>query len=172
MNVFITGIRGFIAGHLSLFLQDQGYTVSGSTSRTGEPMGSQPVGERISHHKLGEPVDEAMFDGMDVVIHCAHDFQKGALRKNIEGTIALAEAADKQVLANRYLSALFLRAPMPKANTEKPNLKLNSISKETRGSSSGRGPFWAVGVFSEKWSVGEEVPRWFPCLTAAILKCI
>ena len=116
MNVFITGIRGFIAGRLSLFLQDQGYTVSGSTSRTGEPTGSQPVGERISHHKLGEPVDEAMFIGMDTVIHCAHDFQKGALKKNVEGTIAIAEAADKQGVGKQiFISSLSSR---PDAQSE------------------------------------------------------
>ena len=111
MNVFITGIRGFIAGRLSLFLQDKGYTVSGSTSRTGEPMGSQPVGERVSHHKLGEPVDKAMFEGIDIVIHCAHDFQKGALKKNVEGTIAIAEAADKQGVGKQmFISSLSSRS--------------------------------------------------------------
>ena len=111
MNIFITGIKGFIAGHFSLFLQDQGISVSGSTSRTGVQTGLRMVEEKIFHHRFGEPVDEAMFKGVDAVIHFAHDFQKGALRKNVEGTIALAEAADKQGVNRQiFISSLSSRS--------------------------------------------------------------
>jgi nucleoside-diphosphate-sugar epimerase len=116
MNVFITGIRGFIAGYLSHFLKNQGCSVSGSTSKNREPADHQPMAERIFRHRLGDPVDEAMFAGIDVVIHCAHDFQKGALKKNLEGTIALAEAARRQGVGRQiFISSLSSR---PDAQSE------------------------------------------------------
>jgi nucleoside-diphosphate-sugar epimerase len=110
MKVFITGIRGFIAGHLRAFLQDHGYLVYGSSSKQAGMTSGQYPPEKIYQYKLGEPVDEAMFAGMEVVIHCAHDFEKGALRKNIEGTIALAEAAiNQQVGQQIFISSLSSR---------------------------------------------------------------
>ncbi len=116
MKVFITGIHGFIAGHLSIFLRDQGYQVCGSTSRRSEPPDRQSTPEKIYYHKLGEGFEGSMFAGMDVVIHCAHDFQKGALRRNIEGTLALAEAAKHQQVSKQiFVSSLSAR---PDAQTE------------------------------------------------------
>jgi nucleoside-diphosphate-sugar epimerase len=111
MNVFITGIRGFIAGRLRLTLQDRGYTVSGSSSQVGVPEGNPDRTERIFKHRLGSPVEGAMFDGMDTVVHCAYDFQKGALQKNIEGTIALFEAARQRGVRRQvFISSLSSRA--------------------------------------------------------------
>ncbi|MGC1403369.1 MAG: NAD-dependent epimerase/dehydratase family protein [Thermodesulfobacteriota bacterium] len=133
MNVFITGIRGFIAGRLNLSLQDQGYTISGSTSKTGEPMGRQPAGERIFHHKLGEPVDEAMFIGMDTVIHCAHDFQKGALKKNVEGTIAIAEAADKQGVGKQIFISSLSSRPDAQSEYGKAKFEIELYFKRNKG---------------------------------------
>ena len=116
MNVFITGIHGFIAGHLSIFLRDQGYQVCGSTSRRLEPPDRQSTPEKIYFHKLGEGFEGSMFAGMDVVIHCSHDFQKGALKRNIEGTLALAEAAKHQQVSKQiFVSSLSAR---PDSQTE------------------------------------------------------
>jgi nucleoside-diphosphate-sugar epimerase len=111
MNVFITGIHGFIAGHLRAFLQDKGYQVCGSTSRKSEPPDRGSPAEKIYRHKLGERIEDAMFEDIEVVIHCAHDFQKGALRRNIEGTLALAEAARHQQVAKQiFVSSLSARS--------------------------------------------------------------
>jgi nucleoside-diphosphate-sugar epimerase len=110
MNIFITGIKGFIAGRLSRYLKEQGWSVSGSTSKAEKSEGGQQVGGRNFPHKLGDPVEESIFSGMDVVIHCAHDFQKAALNKNVEGTIALAEAAKRQgVKRHIFISSLSSR---------------------------------------------------------------
>jgi nucleoside-diphosphate-sugar epimerase len=116
MNVFITGIRGFIAGHLSLTLKEQGYSISGTTSKPGETTGGRSGPEGIFSYRLGDPVEESMFSGMDLVVHCAHDFQKGALKKNIEGTLALAEAARRQGVSRQiFISSLSSR---PDAQSE------------------------------------------------------
>jgi nucleoside-diphosphate-sugar epimerase len=111
MNVFITGINGFIASRLSRSLQDQGHSVSGSTSQAGEPTGPPIRSGRVFQHRLGSPVDAAMFTGMATVVHCAYDFQKGALAKNVEGTIALAKAARQQQVGRQiFISSLSSRA--------------------------------------------------------------
>lgn len=133
MNVFITGIQGFIASHLSLFLTDQGYIVSGSTSRTGASTGSRSTGEKIFHHKLGGPVNEAMFDGIDVVIHCAHDFKKGALKTNIEGTIALAEAANKQRVDKQIFISSLSSRPDAQSEYGKAKFEIERYFKRDKG---------------------------------------
>jgi len=133
MKVFITGIHGFIASHLSIFLRDQGYSVCGSTSRSPELADGRSPFEKIYPHKLGEQFDGAMFAGMDVVIHCAHDFQKGALRNNVEGTLALAEAADKhQVSKQIFISSLSSRSD---AQTEygKAKFEIEQVLKRNTG---------------------------------------
>jgi nucleoside-diphosphate-sugar epimerase len=116
MNIFITGIRGFIAGHLSQYLKEQGCSVSGSTSQPGKSEGDQRLDGRVFPQRLGDPVEESIFLGMDVVVHCSHDFQKGAFNKNVEGTIALAEAAKRQGVRRQiFISSLSSR---PDAQSE------------------------------------------------------
>jgi nucleoside-diphosphate-sugar epimerase len=111
MNVFITGIRGFIASQLSLYLKNQGWTISGTTSRPVDTDDDRPGSEKIYPYRLGEALDESIFSEVDVVVHCAHDFQKGALKKNIGGTIALAEAARRKGVNRQiYLSSLSSRS--------------------------------------------------------------
>jgi len=116
MKIFITGIHGFIAGHLNVFLQDKGYQVCGSTSRTSGLNNERSPFEKIYPYKLGERFEDSMFKDIDVFIHCAHDFQKGALGKNILGTTALAEAANRhQVKKQIFISSLSSR---PDAQSE------------------------------------------------------
>lgn len=103
MRVFITGLNGFVAGHLATHLAKAGHEVSGS-SRT--PSGVP--GARV--WRLGAPVDDAMLRGVQVLIHCAHDFTKGAMRANVDGTLALADAARRAGVARQiYVSSLSAR---------------------------------------------------------------
>ena len=90
MRVLITGVTGFLGSSLAGHLSSLGHDVRGTTtggSRTA------PGGGGAFRHRLGEPVDDAMFDGTDVVVHAAHDLTPGSRKTNIAGTIALAEAA-------------------------------------------------------------------------------
>jgi len=84
MNVFITGLNGFIARHLGAWLADRGHSVRGT---------SRAAAGRAFAWRLTDPPDPAMLEGMDVVIHAAHDFTPGAMKANVEGTIALERAA-------------------------------------------------------------------------------
>jgi NADH dehydrogenase len=115
VKVFITGLNGFVAGHLATHLAQAGHEVSGS-SRTP----SRFPGARI--WRLGAPVDDAMLRGVQILIHCAHDFTKGAMRVNVDGTLALAEAARRSGVARQiYVSSLSAR---PDARSEYGRSKL------------------------------------------------
>ena len=116
MKVFITGINGFIASHLCITLKNEGYDICGSTSQQIVQTRDSITKEAIFHYKLGEQLDNSILKGVDVVIHCAHDFERGALTKNVEGTLALAEVANSyNVIKQIFISSLSAR---PDAQTE------------------------------------------------------
>lgn len=91
MKLFITGLNGFIARHLKAHLEAKGHSVGG-TSRSGPLI-----------WRLGDPVDPAWFQGVDVVLHAAHDFARGAMEANVKGTLALEEAASRAGVARQIL---------------------------------------------------------------------
>lgn len=83
MNIFITGIRGFLGSNLARTLEARGHRVLGSSSEAND----------IARLRLGESVDPAIFCDSDTVIHCAHDFQRGALERNMHGSRLIFQAA-------------------------------------------------------------------------------
>ncbi len=126
MRIFVTGIGGFIAGHLAAHLRADGHIVFGSTSRPVRD-GSEA---RIRHWKLGDSVDESLIGEAEVVVHCAHDFTPRSLQRNVEGTLALAELARKQgVVRQFFMSSLSAR---PDARTEYGKAKFETESEFLR----------------------------------------
>ncbi len=107
MNIFITGINGFIATHLANVLSEQGHVIKGSTSKP-ETQISNNCAKPIYSLKLGDhSIDRSMFQDVEAVIHCAYDFEPGALEKNITGTITIAEAARNQGVRKQvFISSL------------------------------------------------------------------
>jgi nucleoside-diphosphate-sugar epimerase len=119
MKVFITGLNGFIAARLADHLAKAGHRVTGS-SRTASTIPGAKV------WSLGDPPDESMFREVDVLVHCAHDFERGAVHRNIDGTLALANAARRAGVGRQiFVSSLSARPDAPseygraKAATEK-----------------------------------------------------
>jgi nucleoside-diphosphate-sugar epimerase len=133
MNIFITGIRGFIAGHLSQYLKEQGCSVSGSTSQPGQSERDQLFGGRVFSQRLGDPVEESIFSGMDVVVHCAHDFRRGALNKNVEGAIALAEAAKRQGVKRQIFISSLSSRPDAQSEYGRAKFAIEGYFKERAG---------------------------------------
>ena len=88
MQVLITGVTGFLGSSLANHLSTLGHEILGTT--TGA---SRAVPGSIFRHRLGEPVEDAMFAGTDAVVHAAYDLSPGSRQTNVAGTIALAEAA-------------------------------------------------------------------------------
>lgn len=101
MKIFITGIGGFLGGALAAHLAARGHEVRGS---------------KRSEMQLGGVFEAAVFAGIDIVIHCAHDFTAGSRNKNVDGTRAWVEAAAAQgVRSQLFLSSFSAR---PDADSE------------------------------------------------------
>lgn len=103
MNIFITGINGFLGNYLASHFSESGHIVSGTTSRT-------TLSKNIIQCKLGDEIPEGVFKNMDVVIHCAYNFIKGEKHSNINGTIELILSAKKEGVKKQfYISSLSAR---------------------------------------------------------------
>ncbi len=111
MNIFITGINGFIANNLvNCLLEQETYSIYGSTSKPKSQIANKLV-KHVYPLSFSDSIDGNMFQNIDVIIHCAHDFEWGALKKNIQGTIAIAEAARHQGVSKQiFISSLSARS--------------------------------------------------------------
>lgn len=102
MKVFITGINGYLGRSFSSYWQTRGHRVSGSARRPVEIPGVS----RITVMHLGDPFDEGVFEGVDVLLHAAHDFTPGARERNLGGTQAWFDAAARRGVARQiFLSS-------------------------------------------------------------------
>lgn len=103
MNIFITGINGFLGNYLANHFSESGHNISGTTSRT-------TLSKNIIQYKLGDEIPEGVFKNIDVVIHCAYNFIKGEKYSNINGTIELILSAKKEGVKKQfYISSLSAR---------------------------------------------------------------
>ena len=66
MKIFLTGIRGFIARHLTARLRKEGHVISGFTSKPTR----EALETKVHSWKLGDPVDDSLFRGIGTVVHC------------------------------------------------------------------------------------------------------
>jgi len=93
VNVFITGINGFIGSALAKTLFERGHNVTGSVSGTEKLLSAPQYATQCFVIRMNEEFDPQVFRGVDALVHCAHDFRKGKSSNNIEGTQKLARAA-------------------------------------------------------------------------------
>lgn len=108
MRVFVSGASGFLASNLIRFLSSMEIAVWGSTSRpANEGLGCQ----KLFSYKLGESADQIDFTGIDVVIHCAHDFSPGHIDQNIEGTKNLFFKAQNQGVRRQIFISSYSAQP-------------------------------------------------------------
>jgi uncharacterized protein YbjT (DUF2867 family) len=84
VKVFISGRNGFLGRQLAEHFQRTGHEVRGSTST--------PAAAGTVHWRLDQPADPRWLEGIEVLLHCAHDFA-GGIDTNVRGTLALANAA-------------------------------------------------------------------------------
>jgi nucleoside-diphosphate-sugar epimerase len=90
MKVFLTGVTGYLGRSIAAYLLGEGYRIGGSSRRVVAMPGVDVV-----HAELGDRIEPAMSEDCDVIIHTAHDFKPGSIQKNIEGTLAMRDAAAK-----------------------------------------------------------------------------
>jgi len=93
MRIMITGIRGFLGSALARSFFQEGDMVCGTSSRGTGPSSALPSEIKITRLALGGAVSSCIFEEIDYVIHCAHDFSLGAFKQNVEGTRRIFEAA-------------------------------------------------------------------------------
>jgi nucleoside-diphosphate-sugar epimerase len=97
MKIFITGINGYLGSSMARSFARHGHEVVGSKRQVSKTLGTE-----VSSLDLGSPFSKTVFEGADLVIHCAHDFSKDGHNRNVEGTQAWFEAA-KEVGVSRQI---------------------------------------------------------------------
>jgi len=107
VKVFISGVRGFLGGELARHLGARGHQVTGTTTRRVGQAGSPLAG--AYSWRFGDAVDPRWMEGVDVVIHAAHDFS-AEMAVNVDGTRALSKAArEAGVRTQALISSLSAR---------------------------------------------------------------
>ncbi len=83
----LTGSTGYIGAHVDRVLRQERWAV--------RRLVRKPSGPEDIHFALAEPFDPAALDGVDALIHCAHDFSAALTGSpcNVKGSIGLFEAA-------------------------------------------------------------------------------
>jgi nucleoside-diphosphate-sugar epimerase len=111
MNILLTGANSFIGRNLGAFLHEKGYALMGTVRKNKHESFKPPWLNESFILDLSEPenADDSIFEHANVVIHLVHDFSPGAIEKNIEATIFLAEkganaGVGRQVYFSSYSS--------------------------------------------------------------------
>jgi nucleoside-diphosphate-sugar epimerase len=100
MKVFVTGGSGYLGSRLAAHWREKGAAVVAASRRD---------------LTLGQPFHTEIFNGVDLLIHCAHDFthdsNQAAFAANVEGTRALYDAARTSGVARQiFISSYSARA--------------------------------------------------------------
>lgn len=86
MNVFITGINGFIGSHLARYLKEKNITVHGGSAETDPRKDLEPVLSGYFPLRFEDEYAPEIFAGIDILIHCAYSYdRKDIISTNIDG---------------------------------------------------------------------------------------
>lgn len=109
MNVFITGIGGYLGSQLTHALSAAGHAVTGSSHipRQAHPAG----GPRIAVFGFDSLIPKAAFQGVDIVIHCAHDHCQGRIERNVRGTKAIYYVAKESGVSHHFFISSYSARP-------------------------------------------------------------
>lgn len=89
----MTGVSGFLGSHLASAFHESGWSVSGSYGHP-ESLGRVPAEvERRVHLPFGRQPDGSCLQGVDALVHAAHDLRPGEGPATVRGTLELATAA-------------------------------------------------------------------------------
>ena len=131
MKVLITGIRGFLGSAIAREFVREGHAVSGTSSRDADE--TFPSGPEVSRLKLGEEAPSKLFDGVDCVIHCAHDFSSDAFKRNVEGTKQIFLAAKSAGVSAQVFISSYSTASRSKTQYARVKFALENFFSEHGG---------------------------------------
>ena len=102
MNIFLTGVGGFLGSYLAAHWAASGNEVYGASRSAAVVPGLR----RIVPFLLGAAIDPEDLAGMDIVVHLAYD-RKAGIAVNVEGTklvyaAARAAGVPRQVFVSSY----------------------------------------------------------------------
>jgi nucleoside-diphosphate-sugar epimerase len=133
MRIMITGIRGFLGSALARSFLQEGDTVCGTSSRGAEPTGALPSEIKIARLALGDAVSSRIFEEIDYVIHCAHDFSPGAFEQNVEGTRRIFEAAKSSGVPLQAFVSSYSATPSSVTEYGRAKFELEKFFEENAG---------------------------------------
>ena len=131
MKVLITGIKGFLGSAIAREFVREGHAVSGTSSRDADE--TFPSGPEVSKLKLGEEAPSKLFDGVDCVIHCAHDFSSDAFERNVEGTKQIFLAAKSAGVPRHVFISSYSATPRSKTRYGQVKFTLEKFFSEHGG---------------------------------------
>jgi len=131
MKVLITGIKGFLGSAIAREFVREGHAVSGTSSRDADE--TFPSGPDVSKLKLGEEAPSKLFDGVDCVIHCAHDFSSDAFERNVEGTKQIFLAAKSAGVPDQVFISSYSATPRSKTRYGQAKFILETFFLENGG---------------------------------------
>lgn len=107
MNIFITGVNGFIGSHLARYLKEKGNEVYGCSIEATARENLLAVLSGYSTLFLNRDFDPGIFKNIDCLIHCAYSYEKKNITTtNIEGAKKLYHAGkDRGVKKQIFLTS-------------------------------------------------------------------
>ncbi len=98
MNIFVTGIGGFLGSRIAEHSKQRGHSVAGVSRRAPEAW------------RLGTPFDPELLRGADVMVHCAYA-RGDTNERNIEGTKLVVLAAERAAVARQIFVSSYSARP-------------------------------------------------------------
>jgi len=93
MRVFILGLHSAIGRHLTAALGKRGHRISGTSRAKEARKDLLPYLDDYHSLQLGDAADPGWFRNSDAVIYLAHDHDRNAAQRNVEGTRAWYRSA-------------------------------------------------------------------------------
>lgn len=123
MKIFITGITGFLGSYLKNFWIEKGHEVRGSSTKTSDNF-------MISQITLERGIPEGLFEGFDILVHCAFNLNKESFDYNFQYTKKVFEAAQRDSVPVQIFISSYSASPAALSHYGKSKWELEQLFKD------------------------------------------